>query len=311
MRVFAMLMVVALHSLCYYGNWGFKECVVQPYLDLSSLLNDIAMPLFMCISGYLFSKSLSKQEMSFVAFVKKKFNRLIIPYLVWGGVQILLMPERYSLRQLLFGVSHLWFLLTLFWIFVIMYALKDYWNKFETKSNLLLIVVIFCLYPWFKYSHNVLRISSVIKYLPYFIMGIMVYKNQIVKSYIIKVLIALVSFSMLIFIRFEHYDFFNNFVVYELCQVLGWLLIYVLFDFVLNIHFPDSNIVSYMDDLSMGIYIIHHIVILYCLQFVSVKTFLNDYWQIGPVAIFFVALIISIVLATLLTSNKVTGKIIG
>ncbi len=311
LRVLAMLMVVALHSLNYYGNWGFKDIVVEPYLDLSSFLNDIAIPLFMCISGYLFAKTVFGKKCDFKSFVKSKFNRLIVPYLIWGIVQMLLIPERYNLKQLLFGVSHLWFLLTLFLIFLIMFILQNYWKNVTVKQNLLIILLLFLLYPLSKYSHNFLRIASVVKYLPFFIMGIMVFKNQIIKNVNLKKAILAVLFICMFLIKFLYNDALGDTLSFELCQIISLMFVYLLFDLCIDSNLPNFKGVIFLDKLSMGIYIIHHIIIIYGLQYSCIKDFLSEYWRIGPLIIFTVSFILSVVITILIKSNRFTRIILG
>lgn len=312
MRVTAMLMVVALHSLCYYGNWGFRECVIQSYLDFSSLLNDIAMPIFMCISGYLFVRSIERHEQKKRIFLMVKFKRLIIPYIVWGILQIILLPNRYNYRQLFFGVSHLWFLLTLFWIFLIMIFTRKYWSNFSFKYNMLLVIVLFFLYPLSQFSHNFLRIASVVKYLPFFVMGIMIYKNQTIKDDNIKKCIIIVSLLLMTLLKFTHVDMISEHLKYETCQMLGWIMFFLFFDiFIKKANLPQTKRIEYIDKCSMGIYIIHHVVIIYALQIESVRVFLNNYWQIGPLVVFFISLIVSLILTVILQSNKYTNYLIG
>lgn len=313
LRVTAMIMVVALHSLCYYGNWGFKYVVVKPFLELSSFLNDIAMPLFMCISGYLFVKSIyTKKNIDFKSFIKGKFNRLMIPYIVWGGgIQIVLMPDRYSIRQLIFGVSHLWFLLTLFLIFLIMFIYQDRWKNASLKQYVLFIIFLFALYPISKYTHNILRIASVVKYLPYFMIGIMVFKNYTIKNKLFKKVVFVTSLVGLFLIKFVFNDALSDALSFDLCQILGWLFVYVLFDLSLKLKLPDLKIIDFLDNMSMGIYIIHHIVIIYCLQFVYVRNFLNEYWRVGPLVIFIIAFFSSMILTYIMKKNKTMKMLIG
>lgn len=310
-RVLAMLMVVMLHSLCYYGNWGFTECVIASFQHFSSLLNDISMPVFFCISGYLFVKGVESRDRNTLSFYKDKFRRLIIPYLIWGGVQMLLIPDRYCLKQLFFGVSHLWFLLTLFWIFILMFSLKKYWSLFTVTQYIILIIVLIPFYHLSKLSHNFLRISSVIRFLPYFLIGIMIYKNLIVNSVFIRRIILGISAITLIIVKFYIGGIFNEYISFDLVRLLSLLMVYFLFDLLLRLNYNKSRSIEFLDGLSMGIYILHHIIIMFFLQFESVRLFLNTYWQIGPFLIFIVSLVSSCLLTLLLKNNKFTNIIIG
>ncbi len=78
------------------------------------------MPIFMLISGYLYG--LGKIEGKYQdkkAFLLKKAKRLGVPYLFWGTVMLILMPNYYSAANYINGFSHLWFLYSLAVFFLI------------------------------------------------------------------------------------------------------------------------------------------------------------------------------------------------
>lgn len=151
LKVIATLLVIIGH--CTYYN------IQSPYggIDLldnncgasfsSKLINYLIgfiytfhMPLFMAISGMCFSLSLQKRKQSLSYLVKSKWKRLLIPFL---GVSIFYsIPLKYlsgywnnsvhTLHDILFGQllllgnTHLWYVLSLFWIFMVFYFIEPF-----------------------------------------------------------------------------------------------------------------------------------------------------------------------------------------
>ena len=84
LRSFAIVMVVAYHA---YGlmYWGFVPKMTERFKDLYYVVNEYVvnfrMPLFVFISGYLFSflEHERGKYPTFMALLKNKFKRLIFP----------------------------------------------------------------------------------------------------------------------------------------------------------------------------------------------------------------------------------------
>lgn len=185
--------------LVVLGHSGFEEPIIQQKLDLlHKWIYSFHMPLFFMISGYLFSytnKDLSSIHP--ITFLNKKIQRLLIPYILLGCVL-------YVIKFAFSGLSHaertfsiegffkmfvspgcadstmgyLWYLLSLFVIFVIVITLIRLRCDLKNTS---LCVALFCLLVcaenylpktgWFN-------ISSAIHYMPFFIVGILLCNNN-------------------------------------------------------------------------------------------------------------------------------------
>ena len=114
------------------------------------------MPLFFMISGYLLSFKGFEDTKGYLGFIRQKFNRLLLPYLIWniiGFIPKLLMqqitPDTVELsrlqiikclfypRQTIWG--HTWFLVALF----LLCAIAPLWKKiFCSKSITAKIIII-------------------------------------------------------------------------------------------------------------------------------------------------------------------------
>lgn len=151
LKVIATLLVIIGHCTYYniqspYGGINLLEYSCGSSLT-SKLINYLIgfiytfhMPLFMAISGMCFFLSLQKREQSFSYLVKSKWKRLLIPFL---GVSIFYsIPLKWLsgywdnsantlhdmlLGQLfLLGNTHLWYVFSLFWIFIIFYFIESF-----------------------------------------------------------------------------------------------------------------------------------------------------------------------------------------
>ena len=179
--------------LVVLGHSGFEETIIQEKLHyLHSWIYSFHMPLFFLISGFLYSLTNSDfLKIPTLKFLKKKTTRLLVPYLVLG---VLLFVIKFAFS----GLSHasrsfsvagffamfvntgypsstmgyLWYVFTLFVIFFIvsLFALCRI-NLKDIRISLLLALGFWCL----SYSCHITgwaNLSSVCRYIPYFLLGI-------------------------------------------------------------------------------------------------------------------------------------------
>lgn len=132
LRFWVIILVVLGHSIILYDpSWGIyvpkEHCEI--FRVLKVFINQIQMPLFFSISGYLFYFSTLKYN--FIQILTKKIKRIIIPYLIicflWmDPIKMSLGVSGYNNffhllpLQLMDKMNgHLWFLYTLFELFVV------------------------------------------------------------------------------------------------------------------------------------------------------------------------------------------------
>lgn len=87
LRVTAMLAVVLFHCLCFYGWWPNPDPDIKLYMAIDYYLDNITMPLFFLISGFLYAylKIDKNKYQNSREFIRKKTVRLLVPYIFWGG----------------------------------------------------------------------------------------------------------------------------------------------------------------------------------------------------------------------------------
>ena len=116
------------------------------------------MPLFFMISGYLLSFKGFEGSKGYLGFIKQKFNRLLLPYLVWNIIGFIpklfvqqMTPDTVELsiyqivkclfypRQTIWG--HTWFLVALF----LLYAITPFWKKIFCPKNIYSKIIVMVL----------------------------------------------------------------------------------------------------------------------------------------------------------------------
>ncbi len=126
LRSISILLVVFVHSFYIY-NYGSLSDIdtivikIERFFNLD-ILNKFRMPMFIFISGFLFSFLHYKKHKypKFIDLFTNKFKRLLIPYWVFFPITALCLGKltHLSVDDFLYPMGHLWFLLMLFWCFI-------------------------------------------------------------------------------------------------------------------------------------------------------------------------------------------------
>lgn len=197
-KLMAMLSIWGI-TLVVMGHSGFTNAVIaKEFQSLHSWIYSFHMPLFFFISGFLYSLTNSSfSEIDNKQFLKKKFNRLMTPYLILGIVIFVIKyvfaglssaQREFSIESFFYmflapqspdsTMGFLWYLITLFEIFVIARILSV--CGIDLKSKLSCSIVIFAslalkgLLP----AINLLNLSNVLWYLTFFLIGIIVQNTR-------------------------------------------------------------------------------------------------------------------------------------
>lgn len=92
--------------------------------------------------------------------------------------------------------------------------------------------------------------------------------------------------------------------------VMSAILCLLIMQKMENVKLKDYAIVKKLSMLSMGIYIVHHILIEELLSLSTIQNFMNGCCWIGPFILFVVVLLCSYFIVDLLCSNRYISKII-
>lgn len=309
-RIIAMLMVVLFHSALYYtSTWSSYEGApnIRFISIICGLLNNIDMPAFVFIAGYLSSKKLRFTLFDSIIFLKSKVFRLLIPYFIWGIIEVSCF--NYPLNELFTGVAHLWFLLMLFICFVLAEISNKLTNNYSTIKPLIFVIslCIFWLYYYLGFNDHI----KVIYYFPIFIFGsIYGFFSSRQKVSVFSILVLLSALMFLVNKMILNIAVFNFYCVQLVFMLIPPILI-ECFVFWGSEKKQVKNYVLKLDKYSMGIYIFHHFVIQLVLSFSFIRDFLNTNWLFGVLFLFSVSSISAYLLTSFFRENKYLSYLIG
>lgn len=209
LKSFLIISVVIGHTIVTF----FPEDYI--YNNIFKWIYSFHMFLFIFISAYLVK--LVDHEINFL-WIKKRFFRLIIPYIVWTAL-LLIINNNFSLNEywaLIIKPSY-WFLIILFLYDVTYYVLNIITNKINKQMKIIVIYIIFVMFIWFI-SKNIIKNSEILHlysiYLPEYFIGIFafLFKDRlisIVKKYQYFI-ILLYPISMIIYTFKDHSVFIST-----------------------------------------------------------------------------------------------------
>ena len=297
MRVLAMTMIVAFHSLCFYnGRWTKVGALdISVWHRISCFLDVIDLNMFVFISGYLYgylyiyrNKYRHPSEV-----IRNKAIRLLIPYLFWGIPMAIVWPWN-TWSKLLYGIGHLWFLLMLFGVFtitVILQLLNAQRVRFTGKIGLSLIVVGYIsglIFSKFVYSGEFLCINKILYYFPAFMIGYLCAKLRVGWmlpnwSYIT---LPFVLLALFVFVWYPIP------LPYSLILLVRTVLAYIICIELLIILTKGTmsgrlqKVVHDIERLSMGLYIFNQIAMDTVFTTPVLHQWFEEHWMIGPFVLF-------------------------
>ncbi len=271
-RALAILMVILGHSIIIYDPaWGVIKSAVESQfcIVIKRCIDLIQMPLFYAISGYVFYLTMNKSN--FPNFFLNKVKRLLVPF-IFVGLFFMLPIKLFlaipgcvaSLETLFFflvrgnNVGHLWFLPTLFIVFIISEIILRENKSFVCDSIVAFFAIIASVIPS-KFSIGIPYMNFVLEYFHYFFFGFLISKYGfdglkylkalfIVIPVVFLVGYALVSYSpiimstCLVFIFFVVVPNYSNLIIGEISKNSFGLYLFhsplIYFSFT---YFPNLN----------------------------------------------------------------------
>lgn len=320
MRVLSMLYIVFYHSICFYGVWKrFPNLVTYEYIDLWREASYVALYSFVFISGYLFGylyiNKCKYRDRS--VFLKSKFNRLLWPYIFWALLVVFLFPSQQPLLEFLSGIQHLWFLLMLFGIFATcIFLIKQFLRlklKYQIGGVILTILTFSLASKVHNYVPNVLGWFWVFKYLPVFTIGVIFAQRRwisVIKGiksiYLISTIILAISFILI----FKMIGDIPLGALYR--DIPKYAFVVLIFALLSKKNIRTNVVTTSLDKCSLGIYIIHHILIWAFLYYCPNGQFLtNNHEIVAPIMMFIIVLLMSWGITTILLRSKILSKLIG
>ena len=267
------------------------------------------MPLFIFVSGCIFAWQLEikKKPMTFIGLFKNKFKRLMIPFFFFGLFMVyptmLFLGSRDPVHYFIDGFilaldpRHLWFVWTLFLIFLLFFCLR----KIFVKLNIPMWVMVIVALLLYCFPVNVLyfQIRNVELYFIWFTLGYLFIIYKPIFKYVAIAAICGISFNIAIpEITPPHLlGLFNG--------MVGIAVFYILS--VKTIRIENTNLYQWIAPNSFGIYLFHAMII-YWLEFVATPYCINPF--ILSLIIFAISLSLSVIL-TMTVRKLGCGIVIG
>jgi Uncharacterized protein conserved in bacteria len=297
MRVMAMIMIVAFHSLCFYnGRWSKVNAITIPiWYKISYFLDAIDLNMFVFISGYLYgylyiyrNKYRHPSEV-----IRIKARRLLIPYLFWGIPMAIVWPWN-TWSKLFYGIGHLWFLLMLFGVFtitVILQLLNAQRVRFTRSVGVLLIMaglIAGLVFPKYIYSGDFLCINKVLYYFPAFIIGYLCAKLRVAWmlpnwAYIVLPF-AILGLFVCVWYPLPLPDGLIKLVKTFFAYVICIDLLIILSKSTMSGR--TQKVVCEIERLSMGLYIFNQIIMDMVFTTPVLHQWFETHWMIGPFVLF-------------------------
>lgn len=162
------------------------------------------MPLFICVSGYLFSYLFNERGKykTLAGFIANKTKRLLLPCFLFTIISCLTFKQN-VLYDFFFGGGHLWFLKMLYLCFIVCWLLGRY-VKYNWQYVCLIIAAALMFLPGMKFF----SIGQFTKYFVFFYLVFLLCKNREKLQPLLNTKKAL---------------YFHSLVYWGLCVTLGYL----------------------------------------------------------------------------------------
>lgn len=311
LKFYGILLVVLGHVTFSYSPMS----IITPNLPSTTLnlVKDIIysfhMPLFFFASGCIFSYQLEVKQkpMTFMQLFKNKAKRLLLPFFAFGlfmvyPTMVLLGfrdPVHYFIDGFILALDprHLWFVMTLFLLFLVFFGLRKICTKLHipiwTTSILALLI--------YSFPMNIMyfQIRNVEEYLIWFTLGYLFTIYKPVFKYVVMAALCGLGFNMVMpeFIPSNMLKLFN--------AIIGVAIFYLLS--VRTIKIEETKLYQWIAQNSFGIYLFHAMII-YWLEFIAAPYQINPY--LLSIAVFVTSLTLSILL-TVSVRKLGLGVIIG
>lgn len=191
LRIFGTILVIFTHAFYVYtyGDLKYFNSDSVDYIRflIEKIINSFNMPIFCAISGFLFAFQIKqKEKIRYSSFIKKKFKRLIIPYIAFAPITLLSVRGflDFNLHKALMPIGHLWFLMMLFFTFVLVFPIKRSLTHPIHSLLILLIAFLLSAIPFpsnindMVGKDNILAINDLKIYLVTFIIGTTIFINS-------------------------------------------------------------------------------------------------------------------------------------
>ncbi len=245
--------------------------------------------------------------------------------MIWGTLLCIIFLDYEKPINLLYGISHLWFLIMLFEIFIIVSLTKNFLDKINRKGCICVLILLLIvdgivakidILPHNHDGRTLFAMQSTFDYLPFFYLGIITEKFEIYNYLKLKknigiilcgILFALGTLPFLINLKFT--------------RLYQWIPAYILIIISYSI-LRQTNLyrvaggrkkaILSLNKYSLAIYLIHHIYIFIYLDYIpNGQALMNEHYILCPIFMFIIVFLLSILTAYIFSYIPCSKYIIG
>ena len=311
LKFYGILLVVLGHVAFVYS----PSSIIAPHIPsvamnfVKDVIYSFHMPLFFFASGCIFSYQLEikRKPMTFVQLLRNKTKRLMIPFYAFALLMVyptmVLLgfrdPVHYFFDGFILALDprHLWFVMTLFLIFLLFFGLRKICNRIHlpiwSLSILALLIYIFPI--------NIVyfQIRNVEEYFIWFTLGYLFTIYKPVFKYVAIAALCGLGFSIAM------PEFAPPNLLKLSNAIIGVTVFYILS--VRTIKIEKTKLYQWIVPNSFGIYLFHAMII-YWLEYMAAPYPINPYML--SIVVFVISLTLSILL-TVAVRKLGLGVIIG
>mgnify|MGYP002568248289 CR=1 FL=1 len=324
LRVISIVAVVAFHvyGMMYANHFPeSKDLYHEIYYTWNQCgLINIAMPMFVFISGYLFAFLMGKGKYpTFGILLKNKIKRLLLPYFAFGFIMMATTGDFHPLNLLRGDYWHLWFMPMLFWCFIISYGVIN-----KLRDNLYIFVLtlvatfIFRFFPLSGMIPKILGLPYILNWYCWFLLGcfVQIYSSDVVnflRKYRLYIPLSIIYLIMIV-LKPTPYGVYTWYLL--LAQISIILVIWYFAHTLKKNYFNRLSSLISFGKYSFGIYIFHNWIAFYLVSRTAQRVLPLSDWAIHhtylfPFSLFIITLFLSWGISWLLLKNKIGRTLIG
>lgn len=268
LRLLCIILVVLFHAYGMMYAAHFSEATSTVYHDKYYFVNqtygiNVAMPMFVFISGFLFGTQLKKGlPNSLLNIVRNKCMRLMLPFFLFTTM-FMFTQNAVSLTPFYqWTYSHLWFLPMLFWCFISAWFLRSLILSNKLMISCITLIILFSLSLLETRFEPLLGLHSLNVWLCWFALGMWFYKHEaslLPQSEKLKICIIAGGFTLftVIMTAFPQ-PYAKPTIVGIIATLTAIYSLWVLFAWIPWKNLAVTNFLMSLSICSFGIYIFHY-----------------------------------------------------